>query len=211
MPPNCFRTRSPSKRAAADPRLRPRGHWDRRSWLMPRINIGFSPSTSGFSCQCHSTNAMKPSSSPLSSYQNDKRRKWRNCLKKQGSLGNRGTLVRKVLLLGFYIHGSVHRELNLITVQQDATVFSLLHFCRQLYTFRLLTPIIRSSSNCKYSFWYWLTGSTTIRSRCWVVTDSCVSYGRYSFVSLCQWWANYGPRARYGPLKCSIRPARHYS
>ena len=26
-----------------------------------------------------------------------------------------------------------------------------------------------------------------------------------------QWWANYGPRARYGPLKCSIRPARHYS
>ena len=23
--------------------------------------------------------------------------------------------------------------------------------------------------------------------------------------------ANYGPRARYGPLKCSIRPARHYS
>ena len=24
-----FRTRNPSKRAAADPRLRPRGHWDR--------------------------------------------------------------------------------------------------------------------------------------------------------------------------------------
>ena len=141
-----------------------------------------------------------------------------------------------------YIHGSVHREPNLIIVQQDATVFSLLHFCRQLYMFRALTPIfrssyscncsfwpwlnamnkkyikrffiytcvraswtesnncptrcdlfsslhfcrqlymfraltpiIRSSSNCKYSFWYWLTGSTTIRSRCWVGTDSCVS------------------------------------
>jgi len=28
--------------------------------------------------------------------------------------------------------------LDLITVQQDATVFSLLNFCRQLYMFRLL-------------------------------------------------------------------------
>ena len=34
--------------------------------------------------------------------------------------------------------------LNLITAQQDATVFSLLHFCRQRYTFQVLTPIIRS-------------------------------------------------------------------
>ena len=40
------------------------------------------------------------------------------------------------LILSFYIHGSVHRESNLIIVQQDATVFSLLHFCRQLYMFR---------------------------------------------------------------------------
>ena len=47
-------------------------------------------------------------------------------------------------------------------------LFSLLHFCRQLYMFRVLTPITRSSYNCNYSFWYWLTGSTTIRSRCWV-------------------------------------------
>ena len=49
-------------------------------------------------------------------------------------------------------------------------LFSLLHLCRQLYVFRVLTPIIRSSYNCNYSFWYWLTGSTTIRSRCWVGT-----------------------------------------
>jgi len=61
----------------------------------------------------------------------------------------------KVNLL-FYIHGSVHRESNLITVQQDATAFSLLYFCRQLYMFRVLTPIIRSSYNCNYSLWYWL-------------------------------------------------------
>jgi len=39
-----------------------------------------------------------------------------------------------------YIHGSVHRESNCITLQQDATVFSLLHICRQLYMFQVLTP-----------------------------------------------------------------------
>ena len=57
----------------------------------------------------------------------------------------------------FYIHGSVHRESNLITVQQDASVFSLLYFCRQLYMFRELIPIIKSWYSCNYSFWYWLT------------------------------------------------------
>jgi len=61
-------------------------------------------------------------------------------------------------------------ELNNFTTRCD--LFSLLHFCRQLYKFRALTPIIRSSYNCKYSLWYWLTGSTTIRSRCWAETGS---------------------------------------
>jgi len=42
--------------------------------------------------------------------------------------------------------------------------------------FRVLTPIIRSSYNCKYSFWYWLTGSTTIRFRCWVRTQQREPY-----------------------------------
>ena len=56
--------------------------------------------------------------------------------------------------VGFYIHGSVHHESNLAIVQQDATVFSLLHFCRQLYMFRVLTPIISSWYSCNYSFWY---------------------------------------------------------
>jgi len=60
-------------------------------------------------------------------------------------------------------------------------LFNLLLFCRQLYMFRVLTLIIRSRYNCKYSFWYWLTGSTIICSRCWVGTDSCVSYGRYTY------------------------------
>jgi len=57
-------------------------------------------------------------------------------------------------------------------------LFSLLHFCRQLYMFRVLTPIITSSYNCNYSFWYWLT----IRSCYWVGNDSCVSYCRYSYL-----------------------------
>ena len=45
-------------------------------------------------------------------------------------------------------------------------LFSLLHFCRQLYMFRVLTPIIRSSYNCNYSFWHWSTRSATVRSGC---------------------------------------------
>ena len=42
--------------------------------------------------------------------------------------------------------------------------------------FRVLTPIIRSSYSCNYSFWYWLTGFSTIRSRCWVGTDSTINF-----------------------------------
>ena len=53
-------------------------------------------------------------------------------------------------------------------------LFSSLHFCRQLYMFQVLTPI-RSWYSCNYSFWYWLTGSTTVRFRCWVGTDSWLS------------------------------------
>ena len=44
-----------------------------------------------------------------------------------------------------------------VSAQNDATVFSLLYFCRQLYMFRALTPIIWISYNCNYSFWHWLT------------------------------------------------------
>ena len=33
-------------------------------------------------------------------------------------------------------------------------LLSLLHLCRQLYMFRVLTPNIRISYSCNYSFWY---------------------------------------------------------
>ena len=53
--------------------------------------------------------------------------------------------------------------LNLIIVQQDPTVLSLLYFCRQLYMFRLLTPTITSSYSCNYNFWHWSTPMNRIR------------------------------------------------
>ena len=77
------------------------------------------------------------------------------------------------LIFFFYIQGSVHRDSNWIIVQQYGTVSSLLHFCRQLYMFRVLTPIIRSSYSCNYSFWHWSTRSTTIHARCWDLVNQC--------------------------------------
>jgi hypothetical protein len=43
-----------------------------------------------------------------------------------------------------------------IIVQQDATMYSCLYFCKLLYMFRVVTPpIIRSTYNCNYSIWHW--------------------------------------------------------
>jgi len=43
-----------------------------------------------------------------------------------------------------------------IIVQQDATIYSLLYFCKLLYIFRVVTPpIIRSTCNCNHSIWHW--------------------------------------------------------
>ena len=56
----------------------------------------------------------------------------------------------------FYVRGSVHRESMWIIVQRDATMYSLLYFCKLLYMFRVVTPpIIRSTYNCNYSIWHW--------------------------------------------------------
>jgi len=42
-----------------------------------------------------------------------------------------------------------------ITVQQDATIYSLLYFCKLLYMFWVVTPpIIRSTYYCNYSIWH---------------------------------------------------------
>jgi len=43
-----------------------------------------------------------------------------------------------------------------IIVQQDASMYSSLYFCKPLYMFRVITPpIIRSTCNFNYSIWYW--------------------------------------------------------
>jgi len=56
----------------------------------------------------------------------------------------------------FHVYGSVHRESVSIIVQQDATMYSILHFCKLLYMFRVVTsPIIRSTYNCNYNIWHW--------------------------------------------------------
>jgi len=41
--PGVIRTRNPNKRAAADPRLRPRCHWDRLSSLYPKVTNKYRP------------------------------------------------------------------------------------------------------------------------------------------------------------------------
>jgi hypothetical protein len=43
-----------------------------------------------------------------------------------------------------------------VTVQQDATIHSLLYFCKLLYMFRVVNPpIIRSTYNCNYGIRHW--------------------------------------------------------
>jgi hypothetical protein len=56
----------------------------------------------------------------------------------------------------FNVNGSVHRESMSIIFQQDATVYSLLYFCKLLYIFRVVTsPIIRSLYKCNNKIWHW--------------------------------------------------------
>jgi len=57
--------------------------------------------------------------------------------------------VYKYNYVFFYVHGSVHRESMSITVQQDATIYTLFSFCKLLYMLQVVTPpIIRSTYNC---------------------------------------------------------------
>jgi len=43
-----------------------------------------------------------------------------------------------------------------IIVQQDASMYSLLYFCKLLYMFRVVTPpIIRNTYICNYNIWHW--------------------------------------------------------
>jgi hypothetical protein len=61
-----------------------------------------------------------------------------------------------------------------IIVQQDATIYSLLYFCKLLCMFQVVTPpIIRSTNNCNYSIWHCPTVSATFSYRGEVGTELC--------------------------------------
>jgi len=48
------------------------------------------------------------------------------------------------------------RESMSIIVQQDATIYRLLYFCKLLYMCPVVNPpIIRSTYNCNHSIWHW--------------------------------------------------------
>ena len=66
------------------------------------------------------------------------------------------TSLSKYLSVEFNVHRSLRRESMSIIVQQDATMYSLLYFCKLLYMFRVVTPpIIRRTYNYNYSIWHW--------------------------------------------------------
>jgi len=65
----------------------------------------------------------------------------------------------RVVVLNITVKSSVGNfmRLEFNNCPRRCDLLSLLHFCRQLYMFRVLIPTIRSSYSCNYSFWYWLT------------------------------------------------------
>ena len=57
-------------------------------------------------------------------------------------------------MVGFNIHGSVHRK-NILTYIQQDTNYTVYFSWKLLYMFRMVPPaIIRSANNCIYSIWY---------------------------------------------------------
>ena len=78
-------------------------------------------------------------------------------MKRECREGNGGGIFQRTCLTFFcYVYGSVHRESMSIMVQQDATMYSLLYFCKLIYMFRVvIPPIIRSIYKCNYSIWHW--------------------------------------------------------
>jgi hypothetical protein len=90
----------------------------------------------------------------------------------------------------FNIHGSVHPKSMSIIAQQDATICSLLYFCKLLYMFRVVTSlIIRSIYNCNYSIWHWsnrlcISNVSTIAE---VSRDGLTSARCCKYSYMCSW------------------------
>jgi len=79
-----------------------------------------------------------------------------------------------------------------IIVQQDATIYSLLYFCKLLYMFRVVTPpIIRSTYNCNYSIWHWslaLERSSNFSTIAEGGRDGLTSARCCNYSYKCSWW-----------------------
>jgi hypothetical protein len=83
-------------------------------------------------------------------------------------------------------YGCVHRESMSIIVQEDATVYSLLYFCKLPYMFRVVIPhIIRGTYNCNYSIWHesnrlcylplWWRSWNCVAETVWPVPDAVIT------------------------------------
>jgi len=72
-----------------------------------------------------------------------------------------------------------------IIVQQDATMYSLLYFCKLFYMFWVVTPpTIRSTYKCNYSIWHWSNFG-----KCSVWSQSTIAEGTRdgSTPLICSW------------------------
>jgi hypothetical protein len=111
--------------------------------------------------------------------------------------------IKFIITLQNYIYSEHHPSLSM-TVQQDATKYILLYFCKLFYTFRVFTPLIISGTyNRNYSIWQWsnrlcyllLSWSswncnwssnffTTVEgSKDGLTSARCCNYG-----CMCSWW-----------------------
>ena len=79
-----------------------------------------------------------------------------------------------------------------ITVQQDATIYSSLHFCKLLYMFLVvIPPVISSTYNCNYNIWHWsyrLWNSSNCSTIAEGTRDGLTSARCCNCSYMCSWW-----------------------
>jgi len=58
-------------------------------------------------------------------------------------------------LVGFYVQGSVHREIYANNCPTRCNYIQFIYICKPLYVFRVVSPpIIRTSRHCVHSVWH---------------------------------------------------------
>jgi len=93
---------------------------------------------------------------------------------------------------------AVHRESISIVGQQDATIYSLLYFCKLIYMFWVVTPpIFRSTYNCNYSIWHWSNRLCylALSWSSWDFRDGLTSTRCCNYSYICSWrWVELPPK-----------------